>query len=284
MKDDAELRRIYFGHLDIFFYAGASLLSDIWFAVEEMALAERGSIPLMMSSWGMTETAPATLIMHEKGGRSGNVGLPAPEVAVKLLPQGTNRYELRCKGPNIFTGYFRDPEKTAAAFDEEGFLITGDAVGMVDQNEISRGLFFDGRVSEDFKLVTGTWVQASMMRLDLLSKLKGLAQDLVICGEGQSEIGLLIFAVPQRGHGGTGAVEDPELTKDIQAVLTELATSATGLSNRIARALVMAEPPSVGDGEITAKGSLNVRAILGRRVELLTRLYNDDDAAVIKPM
>ena len=284
MRDDPELRRAYFGDLDIFFYAGASLPSDIWSEVEKMALAERGDIPLMMSSWGMTETSPATLIMHEKGGRSGNIGLPAPEVVAKLLPKGTNRYELRCRGPNVFTGYYDDSEKTAVAFDDDGFLITGDAVGLVDPDDASRGLFFDGRVSEDFKLATGTWVQASMMRLDLLPRLKGLAQDLVICGEGQSEIGLLLFATPERGKGGTGAVEDPELAEDIQAVLTELATSATGSSNRIGRALVMAEPPNVGDGEVTAKGSLNIRTVLSRRADLLSRLYDDDDAAVIWPL
>lgn len=283
MKEDAELRRAYFGDLDIFFYAGASLPADIWSAVEDMAMQERGDIPLMTSSWGMTETAPMTVIMYEKGGRSGNVGVPAPEVVVKLLPIGPNRYELRCQGPNVFTGYLDDPQKTAASFDEDGFLITGDAVGMVDPNDLSRGLFFDGRVSEDFKLVTGTWVQASMMRLALLPRLKGLAQDVVICGEGQSEVGLLIFAAPGRGQGGTGVVEDATLANEIRAVLTELAASATGSSNRIARALVMAEPASVGDGEITAKGSLNIRTILDRRADLLARLYDNNDPAVIRP-
>ncbi len=283
MKDDAELRRQYFSSLDIFFYAGASLPADVWNAVEEMAIAERGEIPLMMSSWGMTETAPATIIMHEKGGRSGNIGVPVPEAEIKLIPVDDNRYELRCKGPNIFKGYFADEEKTAASFDDEDFMITGDAVGLIDPNDMARGLFFDGRITEDFKLVTGTWVQASMMRLDLLPTLKGMAQDIVICGEGRDQIGLLMFVAPQRGLNGEGAVTDPALMQEIEDVLTLLAATSIGSSKTIARALVMAEPPSVGDGEVTAKGSLNINTILKRRHDLLTRLYDDDDPAVIMP-
>lgn len=283
MKDDAELRRKYFSSLDIFFYAGASLPADVWGAVEEMAIAERGEIPLMMSSWGMTETAPATIIMHEKGGRSGNIGVPVPEVEIKLIPVDDNRYELRCKGPNIFKGYFADTEKTAASFDDEGFMISGDAVGLIDPDDTSRGLFFDGRITEDFKLITGTWVQASMMRLDLLPKLKGMAQDIVICGEGRDQIGLLIFVAPQRGLNGEGAVTDAALMQEIEDVLTALEKTSVGSSKTIARALVMAEPPSVGTGEVTAKGSLNINTILKRRDDLLTRLYDDNDPAVIRP-
>lgn len=283
MQKDPDLRHTYFKDLDVFFYAGASLPSDVWQAIEEMATAERGQVPLMMSSWGMTETAPATLIMHERHGRSGNIGVPAPQVQIKLIPAGSNRYELRCAGPNVFSEYLEDPEKTEAAFDDDGYLITGDAVGMIDPKDVSRGLYFDGRVSEDFKLITGTWVQASMMRLDLLPKLKGLAQDIVICGEGRSEIGLLIFAAPKRNPSGSDIVQDPTLLSEIRTVLTDLARSATGSSNLIARALVMGEPPDVGAGEVTAKGSLNIRTILERRAHILARLYNDADPAVVKP-
>ena len=283
MKGDAELRHQYFKSLDIFFYAGASLPSDIWTAIEEMAMAERGEIPLMMSSWGMTETAPATTIMHELGGKSGNIGVPAPEVEVKLLPISENRFELRCKGPNVFEGYYADKQKTAESFDEEGFLLTGDAVGLINPEDVSRGLFFDGRVAEDFKLITGTWVQASMMRLGLLPRLKGIAQDIVICGEGRKDIGLLIFASTSRGLSGEGVIEDATLLAEIENVLSTFAKENEGSSKRIARALVMGEPPSVGDGEITAKGSLNINAILKRRSSLLERLYDDGDPAVIMP-
>ena len=285
MRKDPSLRRKFFRDLEIFFYAGASLPADIWNAVEEMAREERGEVPLMMSSWGMTETAPSTLIVHETGGKSGNVGVPVPEVAAKLIPVGANRFELRVTGPNLFSGYLDDPKKNAEAFDEDGFFISGDAVGMVDPDRVERGLFFDGRISEDFKLMTGTWVQASTLRLDLLPRLKGLAQDVVIAGEGHAEVGLLIFAPPGRGQNeDPGAVvEDTRLAAEIRAVLSAHARAATGSASRIARALVMAEPPNVGEGEITAKGSLNVRAILDRRKDLLARLYDDADPAVIKP-
>lgn len=282
MRRDTALRQSFFRDLEIFFYAGASLPSDIWNAVEEMAREERGEVPLMMSSWGMTETAPSTLIVHETGGKSGNVGVPVPGVAAKLLPAGRNRYELRVTGPNLFAGYLEDPKKNAEAFDEEGFFISGDAVGMVNPEDVARGLFFDGRISEDFKLMTGTWVQASTLRLELLPRLKGLVQDIVIAGEGHREVGLLVFAPPGRGPGKDGVIEDAGLADGIRAVLAEAARTATGSSNRIARALVMAEPPNVGEGEITAKGSLNVRAILDRRKHLLDRLYDDADPAVIK--
>lgn len=284
MQADAALRRAYFRDLDIFFYAGASLPADVWAAVEEMARREHGAVPLMMSSWGMTETAPSTLIVHEMGGKSGNVGVPVPGVAAKLLPVGANRYELRVTGPNLFPGYLDDVKKNAEAFDEEGFFISGDAVGMIDPGDVARGLFFDGRISEDFKLMTGVWVRASTLRLDLLPRLAGLAQDIVVVGDGHAEVGLLLFAPPGRGQdAGGGAVEDPALAAQIRAELRELARKATGSSNRVARALVMAEPPNVGAGEITAKGSLNVRAILDRRKELVARLYDDADPAVIKP-
>ncbi|GHD99374.1 feruloyl-CoA synthetase [Defluviimonas sp. 20V17] len=284
MRENPMLRRNFFRDLDIFFYAGASLPADTWAAVEQMARAERDEVPLMMSSWGMTETAPSTLIVHEKGGRSGNVGVPVPGVAAKLIPAGTNRYQLRVTGPNLFAGYLDDAKKNAEAFDDEGFFISGDAVGMVDPDDVARGLFFDGRISEDFKLMTGTWVHAATLRLDLLPRLAGLVQDIVITGEGRREVGLLLFAPPGRWRdAGGGVVEDPALAARIRAVLSDLARTATGSSNRIARALVMAEPPNVGAGEITAKGSLNVRAILDRRKDLVARLYDDADPAVIKP-
>ena len=283
MLKDPDLRHVFFKDLDVFFYAGASLPSDVWQAIEDMAMAERGHVPLMMSSWGMTETAPATLVLHEKHSRSGNIGVPAPEVQIKLIPAGTNRYELRCDGPNIFSGYLEDPEKTKSAFDEEGYLITGDAVSMIDPSDMARGLFFDGRLSEDFKLLTGTWVQASMMRLALLPMLKTVAQDIVICGEGKSDIGLLIFPLAGRNPGGSDVLHDPALLAEIRTVLTDLARSATGASNLIARAIVMSEPPDVGAGEITAKGSLNVRTILDRRADIVAKLYDDADPAVIKP-
>ncbi len=175
MDADPDLCEAYFRDLDMIFYAGASLPQEIWSSLEAMAKAVRGRLPLMISSWGMTETAPATLMVHEPIGRSGVVGVPLPGTKIKLIPDEEMRCDLRVKGPNVMAGYYRDPVTTAEAFDEDGFLVTGDAVRFVDVEDPDRGLRFDGRLSEDFKLLTGTWVHAGKLRLDTLEGLRGLA-------------------------------------------------------------------------------------------------------------
>lgn len=286
MRNDAALRKSFFSGLDIFFYAGASLPKEIWDSVEAMAIAETGEIPLMISSWGMTETAPSALLYYEKGARSGMIGVPVPGIEARLLPVGENRFELRVRGPNVISGYFEDPERSAESFDAEGFFITGDAVRLADPGDLTRGICFDGRLTEDFKLMTGTWVQATNLRAAILGALDGLAQDVVIAGEGHPEIGLLVFPSAGRLSANAGidggCVMDPAYAGDLARVLDDLASHATGSSNRIARAIVLSEPPSVGGGEITAKGSLNVRAILSRRAAEVSRLYDDNDPAVIR--
>ncbi len=284
MREDADLRRRYFDDLDLIFYAGASLPADVWSALEDMAIAETGRVPMMTSSWGMTETAPAAIIHYQGGASTGMIGVPVPELEMKLIPEQPERYELRVRGPNIMAGYLDDPEKNAEAFDEDGFFVTGDAVRFVDPDDMLQGVLFDGRIGEEFKLLTGVWVQASRMRLNALSQLTGLVQDVVITGANRAEIGLLIFAAPALGLAGDGCgtVTDPGYVAKIREALGVLGKSATGSSNRIARALVIDGPPSVGDGEITAKGSLNYRTILERRSALLERLYDDNDPAVIR--
>ncbi|MDF2235240.1 feruloyl-CoA synthase [Albimonas sp. CAU 1670] len=285
METDRDLREAYFRDLDLIFYAGASLPQPVWTRLEEMAMEVRGRLPLMITSWGMTETAPAAIMLHEPIGRSGIIGVPLPGVEAKLIPDDAMRCELRVKGPNITPGYFRDPERTAAAFDAEGFLVTGDAVRFVDTADPARGLVFDGRVAEDFKLATGTWVQSGRLRLEALEALRGRVQDLVICGHDRGEIGLMIFPRPDQVHGGNtsqGAVIDPHLQASIEETLGQLAEAATGASRRISRALILAEPPSLKDGEVTDKGSLNVGRILSRRAALLERLYDNEDPALIR--
>lgn len=285
METNMALRKAYFGDLDMLFYAGASLPQEVWTRLEEMAIEIRGKLPLMISSWGMTETAPATLMVHEPIGRSGVIGVPLPGTEIKLIPDDEMRCELRVKGPNVMTGYWGDAEKSAAAFDEEGFLITGDAVRFVNPDDPDRGLIFDGRVSEDFKLLTGTWVQAGRLRLDALEHLRGLVQDVVICGHDRGEIGLFIFPKPGQVHGDTtseGAVIDPELQSAIENRLRAMAKTASGSARRITRAIILAEPPSLKDSEMTDKGSLNVRKIITRRADLLERLYDNEDPALIR--
>ncbi|WP_176086434.1 feruloyl-CoA synthase [Martelella sp. HB161492] len=285
MENDLALRRAYFGDLDMIFYAGASLPQDIWTRLEDMAMEVQGRLPLMISSWGMTETAPATIMLHEQIGRSGVIGVPLPGTQIKLLPDDEMRCELRVKGINVMPGYLDDPQKTAEAFDAEGFMITGDAVRFVAADDPDRGLVFDGRVSEDFKLMTGTWVQAGTLRLEALEVLRGLVRDLVVCGHDRGEIGLFIFPDPEMVHDGNtseGAVIDEHLQAAIHWELRMLARKATGSARRIARAIILAEPPSLKDGEITDKGSLNIRRIITRRHDLLERLYDNQDPALIR--
>ena len=276
LREDAGLRRTFFGDLDMLFYAGASLPQDVWADLEAMAREVRGDMPLFTSSWGLTETAPAHLLQHEPTGRSGVVGVPLPGAEVKLVPDEAGRFEARVRGPNVFAGYLGG---TPDAFDEDGFFRTGDAMRLVDPSDPNAGLAFDGRMAEEFKLLTGTWVRAANLRLDALPRLIGTAADLVLCGEGRGEVGMLVVPAPrvrERAAEAQGALIDAEAAEAIRAVL-----GGASSSSRIARALILAEPPSVAEGEITAKGNLNFRRLLSRRTALVERLYDDADPATI---
>ena len=284
---DATLRRRFFTDLDLIFYAGASLPQDIWQGLETMAMEVKGEVPLMTSSWGLTETAPATMIQQEPTDRSGVVGVPMTGVTVKLVPDSDMRCEVRVKGPNIMPGYFDDPAKTADAFDDEGYFITGDAMQFVDPADPNKGMRFDGRISEDFKLLTGTWVRAAQLRLDMLACLAPLAADLVITGADRNQIGVMILpnmsALKAGGYdlvNQDGALVCRLLQGEIHRRLAERAREISGSAARVSRAIVLAEPASMPEGEMTAKGNLNFRRILTRRAPLLERLYDDADPAV----
>jgi feruloyl-CoA synthase len=288
LKNDAQLRTRFFDGLDLMFYAGASLPANIWDDLKALALMDRADLPLMVSSWGMTETAPATLIVHEPVKQTGIIGVPVPGVEVKLIPDNDMRCELRVRGPNIMTTYYQDADKTKAAFDDEGFLITDDAVRFVDPDNPNAGLMFDGRISEDFKLMTGTWVQTAHLRTQALTALGPLAQDLVITGQDRGEIGVLIFPNPAAlaaegldWQGSDGALSGGTHAPKIKKCLAELAKSATGSSTRICRALVLADPPSLKAHEVTAKGNLNIQKVLAGRKYLVDRLYDDNDPATL---
>ena len=289
MHKDAALRRAYFQNLDLIFYAGASLPQHLWEALEQMAMAENGTAPLMSSSWGMTETAPASLMVHAPIDRAGNLGAPLPGVVAKLIPEADGRCELRVKGPNVMPGYFRDEARTRTAFDAEGFLITGDAVRLADANDPNQGILFEGRVAEDFKLMTGTWVQVSKLRVGALPDLAPLISDLVITGHDRNEIGALAFpnlvGFSELGievGEMDGVLTGTALTEALAERLRTLAGKSTGSSTRIGRLLVLAERPSVEDGEITDKGGLNQRKVLTRRAVMVARLYDDNDPALVR--
>ncbi|WP_417207286.1 feruloyl-CoA synthase [Antarctobacter sp.] len=285
LKADADLRRQYFEDLDMLFYAGASLPQDVWTDLEDMARAVRGEALLVNSSWGLTETAPACLIQHEPTTMSGIIGVPMTGVEVKLIPDADMRCEIRVRGPNIMPGYLNDPEKTAEAFDDEGFFLTGDAVKFVDEGDLTKGMRFDGRISEDFKLLTGTWVRAATLRLELMIEYAPLVQDIVVCGADRAEVGLMIFpsaeALALAGDTKDGGALMSAALRAALAAKLALRTGH-GSAARITRVIVLAEPPSLGDGEITAKGNLNYRKVLSRRADLVDRLYSDGDPAVVR--
>ena len=290
LKSDQDLRQRFFQDLDMIFYAGASLPQDIWQGLEQMALDVKGEVPLMTSSWGLTETAPATMIQQEPTDRSGVIGVPMSGVTLKLVPEEDGRYEMRAKGPNIMPGYYNDPEKTAEAFDDEGYFVTGDAMVFVDPDNMNAGMRFDGRISEDFKLLTGTWVRATALRMSLLGHFAPLAADLVITGQDKSDIGVLIFpnkeAIETAGHAlddVDGMLSDPSLLNALRDRLAAWNAENASSSTRIARAAFFAEPASLVDAEITAKGNLNFRKVLQRRSAILDHLYNGSHGAVIVP-
>ncbi len=204
-----------------------------------------------------------------------------------MIPNGGDRYEIRVKGPNIMTGYLNNPEKTAEAFDEDGYFITGDAMAFVDAQDPNKGLRFDGRISEEFKLLTGTWVRAGALRMDVLAGLVPLATDVVITGADLSEIGAMIFPDPGQlsalgfnGESHDGIVTDANILAVFAEKLTEMQKSSASSSTRIARAVVLTEPASMPDGEMTAKGNLNFRKILTRRADILDHLYQGGQGVI----
>ncbi len=287
LQNDKALQQRFFEKLDLIFYAGASLPQDVWQGFERMALEIKGEIPLMTSSWGLTETAPAAMMQQEPIDRSGVVGVPMTGVTLKLVPDNDGRCEVRVKGPNVMSGYLDDPEKTAEAFDAEGYFITGDAMVFIDPDDIHQGMKFDGRISEDFKLLTGTWVRAAQLRLDMLAHLAPFAADLVVTGADRDEIGLMIF--PDAGALAAAGFDPQDddgalVCPLMQAELTQRlrARETAGSSTRVTRAIVLSEPASMPEGEMTAKGNLNFRKVLTRRKHLLDRLYAPADAAVIR--
>lgn len=288
LQNDAALRQHFFENLDLIFYAGASLPQDMWQGFEAMAMEVKGEVPLMTASWGLTETAPSTLMQLEPIDRSGIVGVPLTGTTIKLIPDDEMRCEVRVKGPNVMQGYFDAPQKTADAFDSEGYFITGDAMVFVDPKDVNKGMKFDGRISEDFKLLTGTWVRAAQLRLDMLACLAPLASDLVITGADRDQIGVMIFPdkaeLEREGFDLTednGAFRCALLHGEIHRRLAERAREISGSSTLISRAIVLSEPASMSDGEMTAKGNLNFRKVLTRRKNLLDRLYDDADPAVV---
>ena len=263
LEQDAALRKSFFRDLDMVFYAGAALPQNLWERLEKLALAEKSGALAMLSAWGSTETAPMASCVHYPIERAGVVGGPTPGCELKLLPSG-GKLEVRVKGPSVTPGYFRRDDLTKAAFDEEGYYCIGDAMKFADPAAPERGLVFDGRVAEDFKLTTGTWVHVGAIRVKLIAAGNPIIQDAVITGHDRDEIGALVFLTP--------AAKDADVRAILSRALKELSKEG-GSSTHPTRLFVMAEPPQIDAGEITDKGYINQRAVLERRAALVEELH-----------
>jgi feruloyl-CoA synthase len=225
----------------------------------------------MLSAWGSTETSPLATSVHFIMERPGVIGLPVAGCELKLVPSA-GKLEVRVRGTNVTPGYYKRADLTKAAFDDEGFYRIGDAVKFADPQDPAKGIVFDGRVAEDFKLTTGTWVNVGAVRVKLIAAADPLIQDAIITGHDRDEVGALVFLSP--------AAKDPVSAREkIREALRKLAAEG-GSSTHPVRALVMSEPPSIDANEITDKGYMNQRAVLERRAALVEQLYSSDPAVI----
>jgi feruloyl-CoA synthase len=270
LRDDAQLRKTFFSRLHLLQYAAAVLPQPIWKAYEDLAVATCGERILWITGYGATETAPAVMFTNRGAARAGSVGLPIDGIEMKLAPVG-DKLEARFRGPNITPGYWRQPELTRAAFDEEGYYRTGDALRFVDPAAPHHGFEFDGRTTEDFKLTTGTWVSVGPLRAKISAACSPLVQDVVITGHDRARLGALVFPNPIACRG----LDTAALRARLQPVFERLARDSTGSSTHVARALILETPPSIDASEVTDKGSINQRAVLKNRAALVERLYAD---------
>jgi feruloyl-CoA synthase len=295
MKVDDEhgrqLRKSLLTRCSMFFYAGAALAQPIWDSLFDSQEQEIGERIVMTTGLGMTESSPFALFVTNPYVKAGDLGLPAAGIELKLVPSG-DKLEVRYKGPNITPGYWRNTEATAESFDEEGFFCTGDAVKWIDENNIHLGLKFDGRIAEDFKLSTGTFVSVGPMRAKIIAASAPYIQDVVITGLNEKEVGALlipalipckrILGLPDSANMADIA-NHPKLQQAMSSMLTELAKTATGSASRVARAVVLTVPPSIDKGEITDKGSINQRAVLKERADVVASLYDGTAEYLLKP-
>jgi feruloyl-CoA synthase len=290
LRADADLRNRFFSRLRLLFYAGAALPQNLWEALGELAVQTLGRPVPMVTSWGSTETAPMATDCHFQAPRSGVIGNPVPGTELKLVPLG-DKLEIRVRGPNVTPGYWKQPELSAEAFDEESFYRIGDAVRFFDPAHPERGLVFDGRIAEDFKLSTGTRVHVGNLRVHGIAALSPIAQDIVVTGHDGDECGFLIFPNVAACREAAGMPGDAPLAEVLQHAavrervrsgMAALRDEGGGTSTWAARALILADPPSIDSGEITDKGYINQRAVRERRAALVEILHGESpDSRVI---
>jgi feruloyl-CoA synthase len=292
MEADEALRTMLFSRVQAFMFAGAGLSQTVWDRLDRLGEQTVGERIPVITGLGMTETAPSCTFALKPGVQSGHIGLPCPGVEVKLVPV-EGKTEIRFRGPNVMPGYWRAAQLTAEAFDEEGYYRTGDAVRFIDPTDPQQGLLFDGRIAEDFKLSTGTFVSVGPLRAKVIAAGDPLVQDAVVAGLNRDDLGLLIFPRVEEARLRFGlpdalsaaeVLAQPPVREFFQALLDQLWAAGTGSANRPARAIVLAEPPHIDRGEITDKGSINQRAVLAHRAAFVERLYADAPGAdVLRP-
>ena len=290
MQTDDVLRKNLLSRVNMFFYAGAALAQPIWDSLYQSQEREIGQRIVMGTGLGMTESGPFGIFITNPHVRAGDLGVPAPGLELKLV-DGDGKTEVRYRGPNITPGYWRNPKDTAASFDDEGFFCTGDAVKWIDETNVHLGLKFDGRIAEDFKLATGTFVSVGPLRSKIIAAGAPYIQDAVLTGINLKEVGAMVFPTPAvRTLSGLSAeapladvLASAPVLAHFQKVVDALAQTATGSANRIARLCLLSEAPTIDRGEITDKGSINQRAVLAHRADTVAALHDGRLHAIIQP-
>ena len=290
MKTDLALRKNLLSRVKMFFYAGAALAQPVWDSLFASAEAELGERIVMTTGMGMTESGPFSLFVTHPNVKAGDLGVPTPGLEIKLVDIG-GKTELRYRGPNITPGYWRAPEETKAHFDEEGYFCSGDAVQWIDATDIHQGVKFDGRIAEDFKLATGTFVSVGPLRAKIIAAGAPYVQDVVLTGINQNEVGAMVFPTQAvRALSGLPAdaamgdvLASAAVIAQFQTIVNTLAATATGSATRIARLCLLSDPPTIDRGEITDKGSINQRAVLGHRAATVAALHEGTLHTIIQP-
>ncbi|ROO27608.1 feruloyl-CoA synthase [Salinisphaera orenii MK-B5] len=284
LETEPDLRRVFYKRLELKFFAAAGLAQSVWDRLDAIAEQECGERIPFMSGLGATETAPSAMFTTGGDLRAGAVGLPCPGSTLKLVPIEDQRYEARFAGPHVMPGYWRNADKSAEAFDDEQFYSSGDALEFADPHVPNRGLFFAGRIAENFKLSSGSFVATGALRGRVLGVAAPYFQDVVITGADRADIGLLIFADAQACQelaDTRQAMNEEQLAacasiqRHFAELIAQVNRQATGSATRIARACILAEPPSFDAQEVTDKGSINQRRVLARRAELVDALHED---------
>jgi feruloyl-CoA synthase len=288
LREDEALRKNFFSRLRVLWFAGAAIAQHVLEGMQQLAYDTCGERILFLTSLGATETAPFAIVRTWDTVNAANIGLPGVGMELKLVPSD-GKLEARVRGLNITPGYWRAPDLTAAAFDEEGFYKLGDALKFEDPNDPAKGLLFDGRVAEDFKLSTGTWVSVGPLRAKLIDRFAPYMRDVVIAGNDRNEIGVLVFPVIEAcralapdlpADADTATVlADARVREKFHQTLTAFAKEATGSSNRVTRLILLEQPASLDAGEITDKGSLNQRTVLRHRATAVEELYRNPPSA-----